>query len=607
MIKLVDLLVEANDDAEHRAVLRKTGFWGKRGAGCLILAKATNRILVPFRSVAVEQPNTWGTLGGAIDSDEEPKDAVRREAGEECGYTGKILKIVPLYVFKKAVVTGGEFQYHNFLVVIPEEFTPSLNWETEKFEWVTLDGLMDLEPKHFGLKDLLTHSMNDIKREIEEKILKENSQPELEFGDKANAKWHIQHNLKMIELCKIKNQLDRIPELNAAIERAKAFINDPNAKEIHRVFKKAFIPKWSSDKDVAKFLRGDIAVAVLKNNPSLVKNNVFDFMDSNLVDMIESRRTENDGERMTEDFWTDSIEELALEIVDRMTNGSPLNEIKTIACGHCFDYAWRRIFEDKSLTLVHATVHEPFNREGKTYEHAWVEKNGLVQDWQTMEIGMSKYAKKGWPIKDFYELFKPENIRRYNWEDVKKHIAKHKHYGPWTESLTEDVSSIPTVYLDMDGVIADFDTQFKKYSNGIEANEFEAADKRGFWKLIHFAGLRYWMEMPWMPDGKVLYDYLTKLKNDGPIHLEILSATSRSNKNAYSGKHIWAKRELGDDIKINLVEKGAEKAQFARPNAILIDDKEKCINPFRQAGGMGILHKSATDSIHQLNQILNLK
>lgn len=606
MIKLVDLLTEVNDDAEHRAVLRKTGFWGKRGAGCLILAKSTNRILVPFRSVAVEQPNTWGTIGGAIDSDEEPKDAVKREAMEECGYTGKILKIVPLYVFKKAVVTGGEFQYHNFLVVIPDEFTPALNWETEKFEWVTLDGLMDLQPKHFGLKDLLTHSMNDIKREIEEKILQENVQPELEFGDKSNAKWHIQHNLKMIELCKIKNQLDRIPELNAAIERAKAFIADPNAKEIHRVFKKTFIPKWSSDKDVAKFLRGDIAVEVLKNNPSLVKNDVFDFMDANLVDMIESHRAENEGERMTEDFWTDAVEDLALEIGDRMVNKS-LNEIKTIACGQCFSYAWRRVLDDHSLTLVHATVHEPFNREGKTYEHAWVEKNGLVQDWQTMELGMSKYAKKGWPLKDFYELFKPENIREYTWDDVTKYTNKYKHYGPWMESLTENVSSIPTVYLDMDGVIADFNAQFLKLSGGIDPDEFEAKSKRDFWKIIHIAGIPFWTGMPWMPDGKVLYDYLKKLNDGGLINLEILSATSRSNKNAYNGKHIWARRELGNDIKVNLVERGVEKAQFATPNTILIDDKEKVINPFRQAGGIGILHTSATDTINQLNAILKLK
>ena len=64
-MKSYEFIIE--NDSEHRAELNRTGFWGKQGAGCIILAKDTGRICLPHRSQYVEQPGTWGTWGGAID------------------------------------------------------------------------------------------------------------------------------------------------------------------------------------------------------------------------------------------------------------------------------------------------------------------------------------------------------------------------------------------------------------------------------------------------------------------------------------------------------------------------------------------------------------
>ena len=99
------------NDMEHEKTLNKTGFWGKQGAGCIILAKDTGRILVPLRSMHVEQPNTWGVWGGAINSDEDPKIAAKREVEEEAGYTGSA-EIVPLVVFQK-----DAFKYYNLSLI----------------------------------------------------------------------------------------------------------------------------------------------------------------------------------------------------------------------------------------------------------------------------------------------------------------------------------------------------------------------------------------------------------------------------------------------------------------------------------------------------------
>lgn len=154
-----------NDD-EHRAALDQTGFWGKAGAGCIVMARDTGRILLAHRSSeiapsgkpVVEQPGTWGCWGGAIDPKEDPKAATLRELQEEAGFHGKVLGIKPLYVFKK-----DAFTYSNFLVLVESEFKPVLNWESQGAEWVEVGKWPS--PLHFGLKALFgdAASMETIK------------------------------------------------------------------------------------------------------------------------------------------------------------------------------------------------------------------------------------------------------------------------------------------------------------------------------------------------------------------------------------------------------------------------------------------------------------
>lgn len=142
-----------NDD-EHTKALKQTGFWGKAGAGCIFIAKDTGRILLNHRSQLVEQPNTWGVWGGAIDGKETPIEAVKREAKEESGYEADNSQIIPIFVFHDE---KSGFKYHNFIVVVEKEFTPKIpissQWETQGWKWVDFgDWPM---PLHFGVKSIL--------------------------------------------------------------------------------------------------------------------------------------------------------------------------------------------------------------------------------------------------------------------------------------------------------------------------------------------------------------------------------------------------------------------------------------------------------------------
>jgi hypothetical protein len=47
------------------------------------------------------------------------------------------------------------------------------------------------------------------------------------------------------------------------------------------------------------------------------------------------------------------------------------------------------------------------------------------------------------------------------------------------------------------------------------------------------------------------------------------------------------------------------KQNYATPDSILIDDTEDVIEAFNRAGGIGILHKDASETLSVLRKIFN--
>lgn len=152
-MKITDLFESIDRDdneRDHWEAHRKTGFFGAQGAGCLFFALESKRFLVGQRSRSiglVEQPGTFGTWGGAIDRGENPIAAIKREINEETGYQGTY-RIRPMLVY-----SSGSFRYSNFLVIVPVEFSPQLNWEHDSFVWCAYGDWP--QPMHFGLKALV--------------------------------------------------------------------------------------------------------------------------------------------------------------------------------------------------------------------------------------------------------------------------------------------------------------------------------------------------------------------------------------------------------------------------------------------------------------------
>ena len=150
-----------------------------------------------------------------------------------------------------------------------------------------------------------------------------------------------------------------------------------------------------------------------------------------------------------------------------------------------------------------------------------------------------------------------------------------------------------TIYCDMDGVLVDFDRGYQELT-GMTTQQADAIGGDTFWEPLTQAGAKWWITLNWMPDGKQLWNYIKKYT---PI---LLSAPSKQESSRL-GKRVWVKREL-PDVKL-ILRPASQKQQYASPTSILIDDREKNIDQWEAAGGIGILHTSTANTIEQLKQL----
>jgi hypothetical protein len=149
------------------------------------------------------------------------------------------------------------------------------------------------------------------------------------------------------------------------------------------------------------------------------------------------------------------------------------------------------------------------------------------------------------------------------------------------------------IYCDMDGVLVDFESGYEKLT-GIDLKGEYRPGGEDFWKPIEQAGVGFWASLKWMPDGKQLWSYIK------PYTPELLSAPSRSESSKI-GKYVWVKNNLpGTKL---ILRYASQKQELATPESILIDDRQVNIDQWEAAGGIGILHTSADDTIQQLQKL----
>lgn len=158
---------------------------------------------------------------------------------------------------------------------------------------------------------------------------------------------------------------------------------------------------------------------------------------------------------------------------------------------------------------------------------------------------------------------------------------------------------IEKIYLDLDGVLADFQKRYQELFS--TAPDHDTSRKRFGQRFGIFIQNNNFATLDMMSDALELLSYLKTVS----VPIEILSSTAReiSNEEISRQKQTWLDNH---DIKYPAIFVPGKrlKVNYASENCILIDDTVSNIDDWNKAGGIGILHKNASDTISMLQPLL---
>ncbi len=285
----------------------------------------------------------------------------------------------------------------------------------------------------------------------------------------------------------------------------------------------------------------------------------------NLEDRLGNIQTTN----TQEDDHLDKLEQEA-NLVGTMTFRNwtdTLNEAivgDKVVCDNC-GWSWDILDGGDDVYICHKCGHDntPINENKKSYKHKYGFDKKLGND----PFGLNAYARE---------------------------LAM---------GLEENEQPSYKIYVDLDGVLANFEKRFEDLA-GMGADEYK--DEYGikeFWNLIDEKHkVSFWRGIEPMVDAGKLIDFVSK------YDYELLTAPS-VKKQSVIGKSLWVKDKTGQLFpslpKVNY--KFAKDKHLIKPKLtefdILIDDRQDTIDRWNRAGGTGILHTSADNTITQLEKI----
>ena len=158
-----------------------------------------------------------------------------------------------------------------------------------------------------------------------------------------------------------------------------------------------------------------------------------------------------------------------------------------------------------------------------------------------------------------------------------------------------------TLYLDMDGVVADFN-EYAFRTLGVPPSGGIYPDD--VWKKLA-ANSRIYKELKKTPYADRLVNFCQTIAQENKWELKFLTAVPKGNDVpwAFYDKMTWA-LFFYPGIPVMFGPYSKDKHHHCRPGDILIDDRRSNIDEWRAAGGAGILHEDVTTTISELSNIL---
>ena len=159
------------------------------------------------------------------------------------------------------------------------------------------------------------------------------------------------------------------------------------------------------------------------------------------------------------------------------------------------------------------------------------------------------------------------------------------------------------VYLDMDGVLADFDGKTIELI-GKRLRDFP--DSQSGWDAMA-PHLDIYGKLDKMPDADDLIDGVVELQEFYPFSIGVLTALPKMLRVPFAEVHKkqWLSRNYPFLLaNFNIGPHAVDKQKHCQPYDVLIDDSELNVPQWIAKGGCGILHTDAATSLDQLQKFL---
>ena len=160
-----------------------------------------------------------------------------------------------------------------------------------------------------------------------------------------------------------------------------------------------------------------------------------------------------------------------------------------------------------------------------------------------------------------------------------------------------------TIYIDMDGVVADFDT----YVSALLGRHIgwgttqDLTDEE--WERLASVDRLYY-QFPLMPDATKLVAYVKSLSTR--FHVQFLTAVPRRSTipSAKDDKQAWVDKYF-PGMRMDIGPYSHHKQKWCKPGDILVDDRPSNIEQWSAAGGFAIFHTGDVDAtIKRINEVI---
>lgn len=162
--------------------------------------------------------------------------------------------------------------------------------------------------------------------------------------------------------------------------------------------------------------------------------------------------------------------------------------------------------------------------------------------------------------------------------------------------VISDVPTKPTIYFDLDGVLADFDKAAERIlgTDNIYRWEFVHGQEE-FWRLLN-SSRGFFRDMEIMPGAEHL------LRAAKGHYIAILTALPKTNGELVADqKRRWVEQWLGAYKVITCLTH--EKPNYCKPGDILIDDRAVNKRRWEAKGGKFVLHENVGNTLAQLESL----